>query len=184
MVENPLSICYFKTMAVHLVIDGYNLIGALTIHDNAKMDLKDARDELIKRLMAYKRVKGCRITIVFDGKKSGSLSRDGLNQGGIKIRFSKDGEEADQILKEMAAAERHGMTLVTSDRAVVSFAEACGAVAISSEEFDTILSLSMYSHVKGVTDEDEEGDMPTKKSGNPKKLSKQERKRLQRIKKL
>jgi uncharacterized protein len=184
MVENPLRICYFETMAVHLVIDGYNLIGAMTIHDNAKMDLKDTRDELIKRLMAYKRLKGCRITVVFDGKKSGSLSRDGLNQGGIKIRFSKDGEEADQILKEMAAAERHGMTLVTSDRAVVSFAEACGAVAIPSEEFDGILSMAMYSHVKGLTDGDEEGDMPTKKSGNPKKLSKQERKRLQRIKKL
>ncbi len=44
--------------------------------------------------------------------------------------------------------------------------------------------MAMYSHIKGVTDEDEKDDMPTKKSGNPKKLSKQERKRLQRIKKL
>lgn len=171
-------------MAVHLVIDGYNLIGAMTIHDNAKMDLEDVREELIKRLMAYKRLKGCRITVVFDGKGSGNFYRTRMNQGGIEIIFSKDGEEADQILKEMATTERHGMTLVTSDRAVISFAEACGAVAIPSEEFDSILSMAMYSHIKGVTDEDEEGDMPTKKSGNPKKLSKQERKRLQRIKKL
>lgn len=171
-------------MAVHLVIDGYNLIGAMTIPDHVKMDLEDVREELIKRLLAYKRLKGCKITVVFDGKGSGSFYRARMNQGGVEIIFSKDGEEADQILKEMAKTERHGMTLVTSDRAVVSFAEACGAVAIPSGEFDAILSLSIYSDMKGVTDEDEEEDTSTKKSGNPRKPSKQERKRLQRIKKL
>jgi len=167
-------------MAVHLVIDGYNLIGSMNY---TATNLEDTREELIKRLMAYKRLKGCSITIVFDGKGSGSFYRTRTNQGGIEIIFSRDGEEADQILKEMAKTERHGMTLVTSDRAVVSFAEACGAVAVPSDEFNGILSMAIYSDMKGAIIDDRE-DMPARKTGNPRRLSKQERKRLQRIKKL
>lgn len=171
-------------MALHLAIDGYNLTGVMTMADQTATDLEGVRKELIKRLQAYKRLKGRRITIVFDGKKSGSFRRARMNQSGIEVIFSRDGEEADQILKEMAKAERHGITIVTSDRAVASFAEAHGAVTIPSDEFDAILSLAIYNGIKGVTDEDEEEDTSTKKSGNPRKLSKQERKRLQRIKKL
>ncbi|MBI3752711.1 MAG: NYN domain-containing protein [Deltaproteobacteria bacterium] len=181
--ENLLHVCYRKFMAVHLVIDGYNLTGVMAISGQTAADLEGVRDELIKRLQAYKRLKGHRITVVFDGKKSGSLSRAKMHQNGIEVIFSKDGEEADQILREMAKKERHGITIVTSDRAVASFAEAQGAVTIPSDEFDAILSLAIYSDMTGVADEDEE-DVSTKKSGNPRKLSKQERKRLQRIKKL
>ena len=54
-------------MAMHLVIDGYNLIGAMT--DLAGMDLEEIREELITRLLAYKRLKKHRITVVFDGKR-------------------------------------------------------------------------------------------------------------------
>lgn len=171
-------------MAIHLAIDGYNLTGVMTMPGAMATDLEGTREELIKRLLAYKRLKGHRITVVFDGKKSGSFYRARINQSGIEVIFSKDGEEADQILKEMAKKERYGITIVTSDRAVASFAEAHGAVAIPSDEFDVILSLAIYSDMKGVTDEDEEEDTSTKKSGNPRKASKQERKRLQRIKKL
>ncbi|MBI5874495.1 MAG: NYN domain-containing protein [Deltaproteobacteria bacterium] len=183
-IENLFHICYFGTMALHLAIDGYNLTGVMTMPGQIATDLEGTREELIKRLQAYKRLKGHRITIVFDGKRSGSFSRARMNQGGIEIVFSKDGEEADQILKEMAKKERHGITIVTSDRAIASFAEAHGSVTIPSDEFDAICAMAIYSDMKGVIDEDEEEDTSTKKSGNPRKASKQERKRLQRIKKL
>ena len=172
-------------MALHLVIDGYNLTGVMTMSGQTASDLEGTREGLIKRLQAYKRLKGHRITVVFDGKKSGSFYRASMNQGGIEVIFSKDGEEADQILKEMAKAEKNSITLVTSDRAVASFAEAHGAVTIPSQEFDAILSTAFYSDRKGVTDEnEEESELTTKKGGNPRKLSKQERKKFQRIKKL
>lgn len=171
-------------MAIHLVIDGYNLTAVVTTPGINAMDLEGTREELIKRLSVYKRIKRHKITVVFDGKKSGNFYRAKMNQGGIEIIFSKDGEEADQILKEMAKAERQNLTLVTSDRAVVSFAEACGTVAIPSDEFNEILSTALYSDIKGVVDEDDEETALSNKSGNPRKLSKQERKRLQRIKKL
>lgn len=182
-IENQLLICYFKVMALHLAIDGYNLTGVMTMPGQIARDLEGTREELIKRLQAYKRLKGHRITIVFDGKRSGNFSRARVNQGGIEVIFSKDGEEADQILKEMAKKERHGITIVTSDRAIASFAEAHGSVTIPSDEFDAILSMAIYSDMKGVTDDDEE-DTFIKKSGNPRRPSKQERKRLQKIKKL
>src|SRR3989344_3702693 len=118
-VENLLPICYFNNMAMHLVIDGYNLIGAMT--DLAGMDLEGIREELITRLLAYKRLKKHRITVVFDGKRSGNLSRSSMNQKGIEVIFSREGDE---------------------------------------------------------------GYASTVKKGNPRRLSKEERKRLKRIKKL
>jgi predicted RNA-binding protein with PIN domain len=181
IVENPLLICYFKIMAIHLVIDGYNLTGVM---NHTATDLEGTREELIKRLQAYKRIKGHRITVIFDGKKSGSFYRERMNQGGIEIIFSKEGEEADQILREMAKKERHSMILVTSDRAVASYAEAQGAVTMPSDEFDSVLSMAMYHDMKGAEEDGEIEAIQTKKGGNPRKPSKQERKRLQRIKKL
>lgn len=169
-------------MAMHIVIDGYNLTALMASPNNTALDLESTRNELIKRLQAYKRLKGHKITVVFDGKKSGSLYRARTNQGGIEIIFSKDGEEADEILKEMAKTERQNMTLITSDRSVARFAETCGAVTISSQEFDNILSSAQYYTMKGISDEEDEGVFT--KTGNPRKPSKKERKRLQRIKKL
>ncbi|MBI3398419.1 MAG: NYN domain-containing protein [Deltaproteobacteria bacterium] len=183
-IEKPPYICYFKTMAIHLVIDGYNLTGVMALPGQTATDLEGTREGLIKRLLVYKRAKGHRVTVVFDGKKSGSFYRTKINQYGIEIIFSKDGEEADQILKEIAKTEKQNMTLVTSDRAVASFAEAYGAIAISSDEFNAILATALYSYMKGVIDEDEDEIIVSNKSGNPRKLSKLERKRLQRMKKL
>ena len=180
-IEKPFYICYFKEMAIHLVIDGYNLTGVMNY---TATDLEGTREELITRLQAYKRIKGHRITVIFDGKKSGSFYRARMNQGGIEIIFSKEGEEADQILREMAKKERQSMILVTSDRAVASYAEAQGTVTMPSDEFDSVLSMAMYHDMKGTEEEGEGEAIQTKKSGNPRKPSKQERKRLQRIKKL
>ncbi|MBI3755703.1 MAG: hypothetical protein HY265_06050, partial [Deltaproteobacteria bacterium] len=59
-----------------------------------------------------------------------------------------------------------------------------GAIAISSDEFNAILATALYSYMKGVIDEDEDEIIVSNKSGNPRKLSKLERKRLQRMKKL
>jgi hypothetical protein len=171
-------------MAVHLVIDGYNLTAAMTASGSAAMDLEEIREALIRRLAAYNRIKRHRITVVFDGKKSVSLSRGRMNQSGIEIRFSRYGEEADQILKEIAMDERDKMTLVTSDRAVASFAEAQGAVTVPSDEFNEILLNAEYADMKGTMDLDEESDVAINKKGNPRRLSKQEKKRIQRIKKL
>ena len=183
-VENLFCICYFKIMEINVVIDGYTLTGVMTMPDHTAKDLEGTREELIKRLQAYKRIKGHRITVIFDGKKSGSFYRARMNQGGIEIIFSKEGEEADQILREMAKKERHSMILVTSDRAVASYAEAQGTVTMPSDEFDSVLSMAMYHDMKGAEEDGEIEAIQTKKSGNPRKPSKQERKRLQRIKKL
>lgn len=174
-------VCYLYYMAVHIVIDGYNLIGTSTFSNKSTIDLEDTREELIQKLIIYKRLKSCKITVVFDGKGSGNLNRNKMNNKGIEVIFSRDGEEADQILKEMAKTERQGMILVSSDRAVISVAESYGAVAIPSDEFQDLLSMAIYADMKGVT---EESDEPSNKKGNPKKLPKKERQRLKKINKL
>lgn len=169
-------------MALHIVIDGYNLIGASQVSGYIKNDLESVREELFKRLLAYKRLRGHKITVVLDGKYSDNLSRRHENRAGIEIIFSKSGEEADLIIKEMAEKKREGLTIVTSDRDVASFAVKRGSVIIPSNEFNAILEMAGYAEGKGIIDDEE--DCRSEKKGNPKRLSKKDRQKAKRLKKL
>ena len=169
-------------MPIHLVIDGYNLIGA-SPSGYAKNDLESVREELFRRLAAYKRLKGHKITVVFDGKYSEHLSRRRESRDGIEVVFSKGGEEADLIIKEMAENKREGLTIVTSDRDIALFAIKNGSVVIPSNEFAEILEMADYSEMKGIIDNEDEAGGSAKK-GNPKRLSKKDRQKVKRLKKL
>ncbi|MBI5894109.1 MAG: NYN domain-containing protein [Deltaproteobacteria bacterium] len=168
-------------MALHIVIDGYNLIGASQSSGYIKNDLESVREELFRRLLAYKRLKGHKITVVLDGKYSENLSRRHENHAGIEVIFSKNGEEADLIIKEMAEKKREGLTIVTSDRDVASFALKRGSVIIPSNEFNDILEMADYAEDKGIIDDE---DCRSEKKGNPKRLSKKDRQKVKRLKKL
>ncbi len=167
-------------MALHLVIDGYNLIGTSYM---SKGDLESARQELFKQLLAYKRLKGHKITVVLDGKYSENLSRKHESYACIEVVFSKSGEEADLIIKEMAENKREGITIVTSDRDVASFAVKKGSVVIPSNEFNNILEMAGFAEIKGIID-NEDDIHDREKRGNPKKLSKKDRQKMKRVRKL
>lgn len=176
-------------MATRLVIDGYNFICAskgLSGSHPGGMDLEMERDSLFDDLVIYRRQKRTKITVVFDGASSTSIKRERTVENGIEKIFSRPGEEADDIIKEMAKESGPGLTVVTSDRAVKESAESSGSVVLSSSEFFEILELALYAEMKGVDAEDEE-DGPKGfgvKKGPARKLSKKERQKKQRIKKL
>ncbi|MEN8246931.1 MAG: NYN domain-containing protein [Thermodesulfobacteriota bacterium] len=61
-------------MAVHIIIDGYNLIRQspeLSYLD--RQDLQQGREALLGMLAAYKKIKHHQITVVFDGIDAYSL---------------------------------------------------------------------------------------------------------------
>jgi len=170
-------------MALRIAIDGYNLIGAWSGTGLHLPDIEQAREGLIERLIAYKRLKGLKVTVVFDGIRSGRLSRNQEVRDGVKIIYSRHGEEADYVLKQMVAEQGSGLTIVTSDRDIARFAEDRSAVVIPSSEFAELLAQCELMDVKSGGDEDDYCDERQKK-GPAFRASKKDRKKKQRMKKL
>ena len=165
---------------LHILIDGYNLIAKM---EGMKGTLEDLRKRLISLLRDYKYRKHHHITVVFDGEKGGFQEEGYECVGGITIIFSRLGEKADDVIKRMTSSHNVEYTVITSDKEIASFAESMGHIAIPSESF--IPKLLNFHH----SDIDEGEDtvyyrLHTRKRGNPRKLSRAERRRRSRLSKL
>ncbi|MFH2013280.1 MAG: NYN domain-containing protein [Pseudomonadota bacterium] len=175
-------------MAVHIIIDGYNLIKQSPVLSRFDyMDIEKSRNELISRLVAYKKVKKHRITVVFDGVKGGSIKQERTRDRGIDVIFSKKGEEADEVIKRAVKVGRERLVVVTSDRQIVDFSEKRGAAVIPSGDFEMKMEMATFAEEKGydgLDDEPVNEAIQTKKKGPSKKLSKTQRRANVKIKKL
>ena len=176
-------------MAVHVVVDGYNLIrqsDGLSAQEALSLEL--GRDALLERLRQYKRVRGHRITVVFDAANKPLLGEERTQHKGIRIIYSGQGETADTVIKRICRNEGAKVLLVTSDRELAGYAEGCGSVATDSQDFEARMEMALYMDSKGVEEEDVEGrwhpSMGTRKKGPAKRLSKKERKRREKRRKL
>jgi hypothetical protein len=174
-------------MALHLIIDGYNLIRQspeLLRHE--KKDLEKGRAMLLRNLIAYQRIKRHAITVVFDGWAEGDVFERRGKEGGIEIIFSRRGEKADEVIKRLAAQKKGAITVVTSDRDLgYSCAEVC--MVVSSSEFLAKMELVHYSHQKSEVNEKEDNKpylRTTKKKGPSKRAPKSTRHRQSLLKKL
>ncbi len=175
-------------MPVHIVIDGYNLIRcspALAPID--RKDLELGRDALVQRLAAYKRLKGHQITVVFDGAAGYFGFEKSYTEKGIKIRFSRPGETADAVIRQIASREKSKVLVVSSDRAVTDFSASQGAATISAAGFEQKLEMAAFMEVKGADASEKAGEervLTTKKKGPGKRLSKKNRKNQKKLLKL
>jgi len=167
-------------MAHRIVIDGYNVLGSGA---GVLRDIEAERDSLTARLLIYKKVRRVKLVVVFDGTRSGNLAEGRESRAGIEVIFSRDGVDADTVIKRMANERGEGLTVVTSDHALASYCAGRGAVVVSSAEFEGLLDDAAYEEMKGVTPEDEE-DAPAERKGQAKKAPKAERKKRQRLKKM
>lgn len=171
-------------MRLKIIIDGYNL---LMTSDRFRRDFIDSfeetRNRFIENLYNYKKLKGHSLTVVFDGWKGGCTTEKREVIKGIKVIYSRLGERADEVIKRMVE-NGEASTIVTSDREVADFALRHGSVVISSGEFEESLIMAEISTVKGEIEEDFEIRITTKKKGNPRRLPKSERRKLQKLKKL
>ncbi|MBW1753179.1 MAG: NYN domain-containing protein [Deltaproteobacteria bacterium] len=173
-------------MSTHIIIDGYNLIRQSNFFSPIdRRDMQLGRETLIETLAAYKRIKGHKITVVFDGARSPSFSQSRDQIKGIKVKFSRNGESADTVIKRMAAREKEKALVVSSDLDVMNFAASAGCTTVTSLRFEEKITMATYMDTKGIEPEDEGGWVPTtKKKGPRRRLSKKKRKDRIKIKKL
>ena len=171
-------------MAIRIIVDGYNFIGR---HSGLSGNVEAKRERLIGWLARYSHAKGFPVSVVFDGWQSGWTEEHGMIQDGIEVIFSRRGQKADEVVVRMAREWGSAALVVSSDREVAQNATSAGGVAVSIAEFGQRLRKVLNQDL-GSWEELEPKELgpadQTKKKGNPRKLSKQERKRRQRLKRL
>lgn len=114
--------------SVHLIVDGYNV----TKTGYPELALADQRDRLVQQLAVLASRTGAEVTVVFDG--AGVLAVPTAAARGVRVLFSKRGVIADDVIRELVAAEPSGRPLVvaTSDRAVADSTRTAGAHSVAS----------------------------------------------------
>ena len=107
-------------MAVHIIVDGYNLLlGAPRYRADAARDIDAARERLIADLGA-RAAEGERVTVVFDGASNPASDGEPRQVGGLTVIFSPAGTDADSVIEALAAEARAAgvaTQIVTSDAA-------------------------------------------------------------------
>jgi len=174
---------------MHIIIDGYNLIRQSdSLRRHEKQSLEAGRRALILRLAEYKRKKGHRITVVFDGWEKGPALEERDREGNIGIIYSRRGETADDVIKRLVDNSSEETITISSDREIASHVTRHGKTALSSPEFETLM-------FKAITDSavcdfaagketDDETDRHFPKKGPAKRLPRARRHAQTKIKKL
>ncbi len=171
----------------HLIIDGYNLLGARgQIGRAAGGDAESTRERLLLELAAYRQRKMHPITVVFDGWQEGLGAEHREHRSGIEVVYSRRGERADQVIQRLAAEFGRDCAVVSSDREVADFAKAQGAFVIGAMEFEARLRAAPLAAPRpGLKPADQaDPDLPRgprEKKGNPRKLPKALRRRNRRL---
>ena len=168
---------------MHLIIDGYNVIRqSPELQRLDARELEAGREALLQRLASYRSRSHHKITVVFDGWQGGDLKESRDQQQGILIIYSRLGERADEVIKRLLTREQGRAVVVSSDRELQDCARRVGAAWINASQFET-------SHLlpgKPQAQEEEEEATPAgrPKKGPARRLPKEQRRRIQRLKKL
>ena len=162
-------------MASRVIVDGYNLIGS---EKGLRGNLQGQRDRLVRELRDYQERKGCVITVVFDGWRSGWIYETEERTGDLTVIYSRQGEKADSVIKRLAREMGSACIVVTSDRELRQAVEASGATAIYTSEFKA----KLYGSGEARPAIDHSSlSLSRQKKGNAKRLPKKERKRRERL---
>ena len=176
-------------MATHIIIDGYNLLGASVRRSlGERKDGELARERLLQDLAKYRRRVGHAVTVVFDAwRKLGSIEHQ-EHRTGLTVIFTKQGEQADQVIQRMIRSQGQDCVVVSSDHEIMDTARAHGVMVLRSQEFlGKLRSLSVSVNSRNPINSKDDDELrvsrrPDKK-GNPRKLPKAVRQRLRNLKK-
>jgi predicted RNA-binding protein with PIN domain len=113
----------------HLVVDGYNV----TKRGFAEMSLEQQRKRLVTGLGGIAAQTGDEVTVVFDGAER----VHGLPPAprGVRVLFSKKGDTADELIRQLVRAEPAGrpIVVISSDREVADGVRRHGAYPMGAD---------------------------------------------------
>ena len=113
----------------HLIVDGYNV----TKRGFAEMSLEQQRKRLITGLGGIAAQTGDEVTVVFDGAER----VHGLppSPRGVRVLFSRKGDTADELIRQLVRAEPAGrpLVVVSSDREVADGVRRHGAYPMGAD---------------------------------------------------
>jgi predicted RNA-binding protein with PIN domain len=114
------------------LIDGNNLLGHLFPGGHRDPAL---RILLIRRLQAFQRQTRTRVILVFDGPPPDDAPLPAGDK--FTVVFPPEGESADTAIEDYISRprDRRNLVVVTSDRALRTFARAAGAVSLPCDAF-------------------------------------------------
>ncbi len=118
------------------LIDGNNLLGSW----GGPAVPGDGRLEVVRRVAEFCRAKGASATIVFDGSPFRPELGSGQGLGRVTLRFPAQGRDADSVIREIIdGSKRPGdILLVSSDKALYSYARTRGASALRAQEWNAL----------------------------------------------
>lgn len=123
----------------HLIVDGYNV----TKNTWPSLSLDRQRELLLSGLGPLAARTGAEVTVVFDAAETQDRPLVSAPRN-VRVRFSPYGVIADDVIRDLVAAEPTGRPLlvVTSDQAVVRDVVARGARVVGSAGLAALLSRS------------------------------------------
>ncbi len=184
-------------MATHVIIDGYNLLGARGgLSHVSGAALEQARERLLLELATYRQHKGHAVTVVFDGWRQGRGFEGHAFRSGVEVIYSPRGIRADQVIQRLATTYGRECAVVSSDHEVAIHARGCGAIVLAASEFDARLQESraraqgagnrrsgqnLAIPAKQMDRRPDSRPSAREKKGNPRRLPKAVRKRLRQL---
>ncbi|MCX7635146.1 MAG: NYN domain-containing protein [Syntrophales bacterium] len=170
---------------MHIIIDGYNLIRqSADLKRHERFSLEEGRRALLRLLLNYRRKRGHRITVVFDGWVGGAPEEERDRCGDMDILYSRRGEKADELIKRLLAAPAEETLVVTSDHGIANFARRRGIASLEASRFEEIL-LRGEQHPSGIEKgEDDEDNRRCKRKGPARRPSRQQKQLSRRLSKL
>lgn len=177
-------------LAIHLIIDGYNLMGtALGGTLDPRVDLESSRETLLRRLRTLRIQRPLRITVVFDGMGRQTTWE---SWAGIRVAFAGHRGGADEAIIKMVRENAQGVVVDTSDRVLAEDCRRMGAAVMNSTELWGRLESSLGSKMAGFGPPQEEDSLEqevqalggSKKKGPARRLSKKARSQARRLRKL
>ncbi len=128
-------------MTQYLILDGYNLIGALERYATRSTGSLDAsRELLINDALKAAGWTGREIVVVFDAAQSPEPGRTELRAGGaVRVIYSAPKESADDVIERLIGSLDGLVTVCTADFALQRAVLARGAARSTPREFEELL---------------------------------------------
>jgi len=129
-------------MTPYLILDGYNLIGALKRYSlRSTGGLDQSRELIVNDALKAAGWTGREIIVVFDASQSPEPGRTEPRAGGaVRLIYSAPGESADDIIERLVRSGGASYTVCTADFALQRAALASGAARSAPREFEELLN--------------------------------------------